>query len=102
MQETEISPSLYIDRAEFLKLADLAELSFSEEEANEMLTDLDKTIALFAELSGVETDGVGKSAALTLSKLRDDVVVEGMPREALLNNAPVKTEEYLLVPRVVE
>ena len=102
MQEKDMSVSLYIDRAEFFKLADLAELSFSEEEATEMIADLEKTIALFEELSAIETDGDGKDSALPLSALREDTVVSGMPREALLDNAPIKAEEYLLVPRVVE
>lgn len=102
MQKQDMNRNPTVDRAEFLRLAELAALSFEAGEADEMLADLQKSVALFAELSAIEADTVGEGAALPFAALREDVVREGMPREALLKNAPSSDDTYLLVPRVVE
>jgi aspartyl-tRNA(Asn)/glutamyl-tRNA(Gln) amidotransferase subunit C len=86
------------------KTADLARLRLTPEEAESYRGQLDRILEYIGLLGRVDTTGVEPMAhplGLTDS-VRADAVVESLPVEAALANAPARVGDQILVPRVVE
>lgn len=86
------------------RTAQLAQLRLSPEEAADMARDMADIVQFANSLSDIDTGDVEITAhTLPLQNvMRQDEVKPAMDREALLQGAPAATEEYFLVPRVVE
>lgn len=93
------------------RIAKLAALKLSDEEAQQYEADINSLLTIFSSLKSIDTEGVEPLAhPLSLLeevqlRLRDDVVSEAdgvEQREALMSNAPASTEGVFLVPKVIE
>jgi aspartyl-tRNA(Asn)/glutamyl-tRNA(Gln) amidotransferase subunit C len=89
---------------EVLRVARLARLSPSAEEASALAHDLDAILQYVALLDEVDTSQVEPTAhAVTLeASLRPDVVVPSLDRELALSQAPAAREGGFSVPKVLE
>lgn len=85
-------------------IAELAKISLSESEKEEMAKDMAEIVEFANQLAALDIEKISETAhVLPLENvLREDVPERGTDRAALLSNAKTKTEEYIYVPRVVE
>ena len=86
------------------KVAKLARLSFSEEEEERLVTDLNQMLAYVASLDALDTSQVAPTThVLPLSNVfRPDEPTESLSQEAALANAPRSGHGHFRVPRVIE
>ena len=86
------------------KLARLSRLSFADEKEKEKIrTDLNNILQFVDQLNEVNTDGVEPLIFINedTTVLRPDVVEHNITQADALKNAPIKNDEYFLVPRVI-
>jgi len=93
-----------IDVATVRKVARLARIAEPEERLASLATELNGIIAWIEQLNEVDTEGVEPmtSAEAVSLPLREDVVTEGGDPEKVLSNAPKRTGDFFVVPKVVE
>ncbi|MDN4633282.1 Asp-tRNA(Asn)/Glu-tRNA(Gln) amidotransferase subunit GatC [Sphingomonas sp. PsM26] len=91
------------------KIASLARIAITEEEAARMAPELDNIMGWIEQLSEVDTTGVAPMTAVIPNhlRLRDDVVnadplTGGGIRDAVLSNAPQAEHGFFTVPKVIE
>ena len=90
------------------RIAHLARLELSPEEAPQMLAQLNGFFRIVEQMSAVDTAGIEPlytplSAIQAVQlRLRDDVVTEGNQREANQRSAPAVGDGLFLVPKVIE
>jgi aspartyl-tRNA(Asn)/glutamyl-tRNA(Gln) amidotransferase subunit C len=90
------------------RIAHLARLELSSDEAGAMLTQLNGFFDIVQQMSAVNTSGVEPlytplSAVQEVQlRLREDVVSEGNHREANQASAPAVENGLFLVPKVIE
>ena len=84
-------------------VAQLARLSFSEEEMARLTIELNGVLAYMEQLNRLDTTHVEPlTQVIDLENVfRDDVRTPGISREEALRNAPARTEEFFRVPRVI-
>ncbi len=85
-------------------LAHLARLRFSGEERISVKKDLQKMISFVEKLQEIDTTGVKPLLHMsdTVNILREDEVQGSISREDALLNAPVKDEQFFMVPKVIK
>lgn len=85
-------------------LAQLAKLTFDEDEKKEIKTDLQKMISFIEKLSEVDTRGVEPLMFMTneVNVLRNDEIQGSVSRSEGLLNAPYKDDVYIKVPKVIQ
>ena len=88
-------------------VANLANLSLTEEEIGRMAHDLDGILAQMDRLAGIDTEGVAPMAqvlyeASDTATLRPDVERAPLGNELAVANAPVTAGGYYKVPKVIE
>lgn len=93
-----------ITREEVLHIAALARLELSEAEVEEYRQQLSAVLEYFARLQAVDTEGIPPTASVLppRSVLRPDEPRPGLPRDALLANAPEVEDGQFRVPPVFE
>ena len=93
-----------VDEATVHRIARLARIKISDEEARSLRSDLSGILAWVEQLEEVDTDNVEPMTRVVPIELkqRDDVVTDGDKAEAVIANAPVREEQYYAVPKVVE
>lgn len=93
-----------LDGDDLKAIARLARLGLDQAAREALAAELNGVLALVEELQAVDTDGVEPLAHPlgTSVRLRDDVVEQGIAREALQRPAPAVEDGYFLVPRVIE
>ncbi|MEQ8324780.1 MAG: Asp-tRNA(Asn)/Glu-tRNA(Gln) amidotransferase subunit GatC [Vicingaceae bacterium] len=93
-----------IDDKTFDRIAELARLSFSEEEKASISKDLDKILAFMDSLNRVDTEGVEPLIYMNQHEddLRKDEVTYVVSQEDALKNAPNKDSDYFKVPKVID
>ncbi len=95
------------------RIAHLARLEVSEQEANQTLTKLTGILGLIEQMQAVDTTGITPMSHSqdVMQRLREDVVTKTNQREEFQANAPVlgngSTEKAVdnglyLVPKVIE
>lgn len=84
-------------------IAKLARLEFSEEEKQKFTHQLNDILAYAEQLNKLDTSKVEPlSHVIELSNVfRDDAVKPGLTTEEALKNAPVKSEKFFKVPKVI-
>jgi aspartyl-tRNA(Asn)/glutamyl-tRNA(Gln) amidotransferase subunit C len=84
-------------------VAELARLSFSEEEKVRLTGELNTVLAYMEQLNRLDTTNVEPlSQVISLENVfRDDVHTPGVTREEALRNAPARSEEFFRVPKVI-
>lgn len=93
-----------IDREDVERVARLARLRLSDEEAAEMTADLDRILGYVDLLEEVSTEGVEPTAHVIplATPLRDDVPAEELPPELAVANAPASEGTAFAVPKVLD
>jgi aspartyl-tRNA(Asn)/glutamyl-tRNA(Gln) amidotransferase subunit C len=93
-----------VDRATVHRIAHLARIAISEDEAARLETELSGILEWVAQLDEIDTTDVEpmtRVVAMTMKK-RPDVVSDGDCADAILRNAPVVDDDYFVVPKIVE
>ncbi|WP_174296869.1 Asp-tRNA(Asn)/Glu-tRNA(Gln) amidotransferase subunit GatC [Sphingomonas bacterium] len=98
-----------VDTAIVARVARLARIATSEEEAARLAPELDQILAWIEQLGEVDTTGVEPMTAVIpgVLRLRDDVVdadplTGGGIRDALMRCAPQAEHGFFTVPKVIE
>ncbi|MGO3406157.1 Asp-tRNA(Asn)/Glu-tRNA(Gln) amidotransferase subunit GatC [Marinomonas sp.] len=93
-----------IDKQDVQKIAHLARLALTEEDAMQYQHSLSSVLSLVEQMQSVDTDGVAPlSNPLEMTqRLREDEVTEVNQRDAFLANAPQTEAGLFLVPQVIE
>ena len=91
-----------IDRAQVIKIARLARLSFSDAEIDELTGQLGNMLALVEQLGEVDTADVEPMvhAVDLVNATAADLIAPSLPRERALQNAPETDGECFVVPAV--
>lgn len=86
------------------KLANLAQLQFSESEKVEIKKDLEKMVGFIEQLQKVDTSNIEPLLYITdaVNILRDDEVKGSVTVKEALLNAPNKDNQFIKVPKVIK
>jgi aspartyl-tRNA(Asn)/glutamyl-tRNA(Gln) amidotransferase subunit C len=89
---------------EIKKIAHLARIKITEEEANATIKKLSGILNLIEEMQKVETTNISpmSHAQSVTQRLRDDIVTEINQREKLQKIAPEVNGGLYIVPQVIE
>ena len=89
---------------EVQKIARLARIAMSEEDAAALAPELNKILGFVEQLEEVDTSSVAPMAAVIPNtlRLREDAVTDGDVREKVLANAPARQDGFFGVPKVIE
>lgn len=84
-------------------VAALAHLSFTEEEKQRLVVQLNDVLRYMEQLNKLDTSNVEPLLQVveTTNEFRDDVLHEMLSREDALKNAPSHTEKFFTVPKVI-
>ena len=93
-----------VDLATVKRVARLARIAVSEEEANRMTGELNGILGFVEQLSEVNVEGIEPMTSVTPMEMRkrDDVVNDGNKADAIVANAPASDRNFFQVPKVVE
>ena len=98
-----------VDLATVKKVASLARIAITDDDANRMVPELNNILGWIEQLGEVDCTGVEPMTAVIPNtlRLRDDVVnadplTGGGIREQVLANAPVAEHGFFAVPKVIE
>ncbi|KEQ06801.1 Asp-tRNA(Asn)/Glu-tRNA(Gln) amidotransferase subunit GatC [Pseudorhizobium pelagicum] len=93
-----------VDLATVKRVASLARIAVSEEEAERMVGELNGILGFVEQLSEVDVNGVEPMTSVTpmVMRKRTDVVTDGDKADDIVANAPVTDRNFFLVPKVVE
>lgn len=93
-----------ISKEEVKHVADLARLTFTEEEVEKFTTQLDAIIGFAEQLNELDTTNVEPTSHVLDIKnvFREDVAIPGLPREEVLKNAPDHQDGLFRVPSILE
>jgi aspartyl-tRNA(Asn)/glutamyl-tRNA(Gln) amidotransferase subunit C len=93
-----------VDLATVKRVAHLARIAVSEDEANRMMGELNGILGFVEQLSEVDVTGVEPMTSVTpmAMKKRIDQVTDGDKADDVVANAPVTDRNFFLVPKVVE
>jgi aspartyl-tRNA(Asn)/glutamyl-tRNA(Gln) amidotransferase subunit C len=92
-----------IGTAEVNRIAALARIGLTPDEASLMAAEIGRIIEFVEQLQSVDIEGIPPTDQVTgLEDVwREDVVVPSMPRDELLANAPQSQDGYIVVKRVL-
>ena len=93
-----------IDAATVRKVARLARIAEAEDRLEPLAKELTGILDWIEQLNEVDVDGVEPmtSAVKTPLPMREDVVTDGGDPARVLANAPKTTNNFFVVPKVVE
>ena len=93
-----------IDSKSVKKVASLARIRMSDEEISNMSPQLSKIIGFVEQLAEVNTDNVEPLANVVdiAPELREDTANDGGYPDKILANAPDETQNYFVVPKVID
>ena len=93
-----------VDQTTVRRIARLARIAVTDEEVPHLQEELNAILGFVAQLGEVNVDGIEAMTSvmpMTMKK-RQDVVTDGNDAERILKNAPVREDNYFVVPKVVE
>ncbi len=93
-----------VDIATVKRVARLARIAVSEEDANRMVGELNGIINFVEQLNEVDVTGVEPMTSVTPMDMRKrvDTVNDGDKAAEIVANAPNTDRDFFLVPKVVE
>lgn len=93
-----------VDLATVKRVAHLARIAVSDEEAEKMVGELNTILGFVEQLNEVDVDGVEAMTSVMPMpmKKRADVVTDGGKAQDIVANAPQSDENFFMVPKVVE
>lgn len=85
-------------------VAELARLSFNEEEKQELAEDLNQILGYVEKLGELDTENedIIVNPYYIENKFREDEVEPSLNLEDVLKNAPDNLEEYVVVPQIIK
>ncbi len=94
----------HITREEIERIAALARLSLSNDEAERMATELDSILGYVESLAEVDTEGIAPTSHVIPlpTPLREDRGGPSLDPEVALANAPEREGSAFVVPKVIE
>ncbi len=95
---------MQVDEATVRRIARLARIKVTYEEAKALEKELSGILNWVKQLDGVDTRSVEpmtRVVAMTLKK-RADVVTDGDIADQIIRNAPASEDTFFVVPKVVE
>ena len=95
---------MQVDEATVRRIARLARIKVSDEEAKGLEKELSGILDWVKQLDEVDTSAVEPMTRVVDQqlKMRDDVVTAGGDASAILANAPQSEDNFFVVPKVVE
>ena len=93
-----------VDLQTVKRVARLARIAVSEEDAERMTGELNAILGFVEQLNEVDVEGVEPMTSVIpmAMKKRSDVVNDGGKAVDIVANAPATDENFFLVPKVVE
>lgn len=93
-----------VDTATVRRVARLARIKVTDDEAERMTNELNSILGFVEQLNEVDVAGVEPMTSVVSVKMRrrQDVVADGEDAEAVTRNAPLSEDHFFLVPKVVE
>jgi aspartyl-tRNA(Asn)/glutamyl-tRNA(Gln) amidotransferase subunit C len=93
-----------VDIATVKRVARLARIAVSEEDASRMAGELNTILGFVEQLNEVDVTGVEPMTSVIpmAMKKRQDAVTDGDKAADIVANAPATDENFFLVPKVVE
>jgi aspartyl-tRNA(Asn)/glutamyl-tRNA(Gln) amidotransferase subunit C len=93
-----------VDLATVKRVAKLARIAVTEEEAAKMEGELNTILGFVEQLDEVDVSGVEPMTSVMPMEMkkRDDVVTDGNKADDIVANAPESVDNFFLVPKVVE
>jgi aspartyl-tRNA(Asn)/glutamyl-tRNA(Gln) amidotransferase subunit C len=92
-----------LSRSDVEHVAYLARLGLSDEELDRFQGQLNHILEQYAKLAELDTEAIPPTAqTIELENiLRDDVVSPSLPAEAVLANAPARSDDFIVVPPIL-
>jgi aspartyl-tRNA(Asn)/glutamyl-tRNA(Gln) amidotransferase subunit C len=92
-----------LTRDEVAHVAHLARLGLTDEELTRLEGELNHIVEQYAKLAELDTDAIAPTAqTIELENiLRDDIVTPSLPVDAILDNAPARQGEFIVVPAII-
>ena len=93
-----------VDLTTVKRVAKLARIAVSEEQAEKMVGELNNIIGFVEQLNEVNVDGVEPMTSvvsMTMRKRKDEVT-DGNKADDVVANAPATEDHYFMVPKVIE
>jgi len=93
-----------VDRATVRRIARLARIAITDDEAKRLEQELSGILNWVAQLDEIDTSAVEpitRVAAMKM-KMRKDEVTDGFCADDILKNAPKVDDHYFVVPKIVE
>jgi aspartyl-tRNA(Asn)/glutamyl-tRNA(Gln) amidotransferase subunit C len=96
--------NMSVDVKTVKRVARLARIAVSEEDAERMTGELNAILGFVEQLNEVDVSGVEPMTSVTPMEMkkRQDVVTDGNKAADIVANAPATEENFFLVPKVVE
>ncbi|TIO07891.1 Asp-tRNA(Asn)/Glu-tRNA(Gln) amidotransferase subunit GatC [Mesorhizobium sp.] len=93
-----------VDLQTVKRVARLARIAVSEEDAERMTGELNAILGFVEQLNEVDVSGVEPMTSVIPMEMkkRQDVVTDGGKAADIVANAPATEENFFLVPKVVE
>ena len=93
-----------VDTATVKRVARLARIAVSDEDAERMTDELNAILGFVEQLDEVDVSGVEPMTSVIPMEMkkRADAVTDGGKADDIVANAPATEENFFLVPKVVE
>ena len=93
-----------VDLQTVKRVARLARIAVSEEDAERMTGELNAILGFVEQLNEVDVSGVEPMTSVTPMEMkkRADVVTDGSKADDIVANAPNEDRNFFVVPKVVE
>lgn len=93
-----------VDTATVKRVARLARIAVSDEDAQRMTGELNTILGFVEQLNEVDVSGVEPMTSVTpmAMRKREDIVTDGGMAADIVANAPETVDNFFVVPKVVE
>jgi len=93
-----------VDIATVKRVARLARIAVTDEEAERLRGDLNAILGFVEQLNEVDISGVEPMTSVQPMEMkkREDIVTDGYYPEKIVANAPAAVDGFFVVPKVVE
>jgi aspartyl-tRNA(Asn)/glutamyl-tRNA(Gln) amidotransferase subunit C len=93
-----------VDTATVRRVARLARIKVSDDEAARMTDELNSILGFVEQLNEVDVTGIEPMTSVVSVKMRrrQDVVTDGQDPKGVTENAPMSDDDFFMVPKVVE
>jgi len=95
---------MQVDEATVKRIARLARINITQEEAKGLVKELSGILDWVDQLNEVNVSGVEPLTRVVPIELkkREDVITDGGIADAILKNAPMAEDGFFVVPKIVE